>query len=52
MVGGTVVCKKCANASFVHIENQLVDCAGSTVDEADIAASSSFSRPAEIVPLS
>ncbi len=51
-MGGTKLCKKCANSSFAHLENQLVDCAGSTIDEADVAASNAFSSPAEIVPLS
>ena len=51
MVGGTVVCKKCTNASFVHLENQLVDAAGSVVDSDDVS-NNMFAQPAEIVPLS
>ena len=49
---GTVVCKKCANSSFVHLENQLVDSAGSVVGDADVSADTMFAQPAEIVPLS
>ena len=51
MVGGTVVCKKCMNSSFVHLENQLVDAVGSVVDSADVS-DNMFAQSAEIVPLS
>ncbi len=30
------ICKKCANASFAHFENQLLDQSGSIVDVADV----------------
>ncbi len=52
MSQGTVVCKKCANSSFAHLENQLVDASGSVVDSADVSADALFAQPAEIVPLS
>ncbi len=31
------MCKKCANSSFAHFENQLIDAAGSVVDCADVS---------------
>ncbi len=31
------MCKKCANSSFAHFENQLIDAAGSVVDDADVS---------------
>ncbi len=46
------MCKKCTNASFVHLENQLVDAAGSVVDSDDVSDAHMFAQPAEIVPLS
>ena len=52
MSKGIVVCKRCANASFAHLENQLVDAAGSVVHDDDVSSVRAFSKPAEIVPLS
>ena len=49
---GDIVCKKCANSSFAHLQNQLVDSAGDVVDCADISNDSLFALPPEIVPLS
>ncbi len=48
---GSTMCKKCANSSFAHFENQLVDAAGSVVDNDDVS-NNMFTLPAEIVPLS
>ncbi len=31
------MCKKCANSSFAHFEHQLIDAAGSVVDDADVS---------------
>ncbi len=47
---GSAMCKKCANSSFAHFENQLVDGAGSVVDN-DHVSNNMFTLPAEIVPL-
>ncbi len=49
---GDVICKKCANNSFAHLENQLVDSAGDVVDSADVSNESVFALLPEIVPLS
>ncbi len=49
LLGG--VCKKCLNVSFANLENQLRDCAGSIVDNADVNANDVSNTP-EIVPLS
>ncbi len=51
MVYGTLLCKKCANSSFAHLENQLRDSAGDVIDVADLPADVG-SQPPEIVPLS
>ncbi len=50
LCGGSL-CKKCANASFAHFENQLRDSAGSVVDTADVAATCDADLAPEIVPL-
>ncbi len=38
MVKGSVLCKKCANASFAHLENQLRDSSGDIVHDDDLPA--------------